>query len=72
MSTRICMCCGEPMGEKGNVHPPNSNICVSCLSLPNGVPESSMSSFPDFDTKTLVEVDFHPVTAEPVKASARG
>ena len=60
------------MGEKGDAHPLNSNICVSCFSLPDGVPESSMSSFPDSDTETLVEVDFRPVTAEPVKASAYG
>jgi hypothetical protein len=60
------------MGEKGEAHPLNVNICASCFSLPEGVPESSMSSFPDLDAKTLVEVDFHPVTAEPVKASAHG
>ena len=72
MSTRICMCCGEPMGEKGDAHSLNPNICASCVSLTNEVPESSMSNFPDFDDKTLVEVDFRPVTAEPVKASAHG
>jgi hypothetical protein len=60
------------MGEKGGARSLNSNICVSCFSLPDGVPESSMSSSPDFDTETVVEVDFRPVIAEPVKASAHG
>jgi hypothetical protein len=60
------------MGEKGDAHSLNPNICAFCLSLPDEVPEFSMSNFPDFDDKTLVEVDFRPVTAEPVKASANG
>jgi hypothetical protein len=60
------------MGEKGDAHSLNPNICASCFSLPDAVPESSMSSFPDLDDKTLVEVDFRPVTAGPVKASAHG
>jgi hypothetical protein len=60
------------MGEKGNAHPLNPNICASCLSLPDELPESSISNFPDFDDKTLVEVDFRPVTTEPTKASAHG
>jgi len=72
MITRICMCCGEPMGETGDAHPLNRNICASCLSLTDEVPESSVSNFPDFHGKTLVEVDFRPVTAEPVEASAHG
>jgi hypothetical protein len=60
------------MGENGDAHSLNPNICVSCFSLPDEVPEPSPSSFPDLDNKTLVEVDFRPVTAEPVKASAYG
>ena len=72
MSTRTCVCCGEAMGEKGGAHPINSNICVSCFSLPDGVPESSMSNFPDFDAERLVKLDFYPATEESVKASALG
>jgi hypothetical protein len=72
MSTRICKCCGEPMGEKGDARSLNVNLCASCFSLPDGVPESNMSSFPDSDDKTLMKVDFHAVTAEPFKASAHG
>jgi hypothetical protein len=48
------------MGEKGDAHSLNPTICASCFSLPDGVPESSMSSFPDLDAKTLVEVDYSP------------
>ena len=46
------------MGEKGGAHPLNSNICASCFSPPDGMPESSMSNFPDFDDNTLVEGDY--------------
>ena len=60
MSTCICKCCGEPIGEKGDAHSLNPNVCASCSSPSDGVPESSMSSFSDFADKTLEEVDFHP------------
>jgi hypothetical protein len=72
MSLCICRCCGKPIGEKGCAHSRNPNICASCFSLSDEVPESGIPSFPDFDDKTLVEVDFHPITAEPVKAFAHG
>ena len=58
------------MGEKGNAHPLNPNICASCLSLLDELPKPSISDFPDFDDKRLVMVDFRPVTTEPTKASA--
>ena len=59
------------MAEKGNALSRDPNVCASCSSLSDGMPESNMSSFPDFNDKRLVEVDFHPVKAEPVTASAR-
>jgi len=34
------------------------------------MPESNVSSFPDFDDKMLVEENFHPVMAEPIAAFA--
>ena len=71
MSIRTCLCCGEPMAEKGNALSLHPNMCASCSSLSDGMPESNMSGFPDFDDKRLVEVDFHPVMAEPVTAFAR-
>ena len=64
MSLRICMCCGEPIAEKGGALSRNPNICASCSSLSDGMPESAMSGFPDLDDKMLAEVDFPHVTAE--------
>ena len=63
MKLRICIYCGEPMPEKGDAHSRNPNACASCSSLSDGLPESGMSSFADFDDKLLVEVAGHPVTA---------
>jgi hypothetical protein len=34
------------------------------------MPESNMSSVSDYDGKSLVEKDFHPVMTEPVTALA--
>jgi len=55
------MCCGEPMAEKGSPLSRNPNICASCSSLSDGVPESGMSSFAHFDDKLLREVNVHHV-----------
>ena len=64
MSLRICMCCGEPMTEKGNALSRNPNICASCSSLCDGMPESSISSLPDCDEKMLAELGIPQVPAE--------
>lgn len=72
MSLRICMCCGEPIAEKGNALSRNPNMCASCSSMSDGMPESNMSSFPDSDDSSLVALDAHPVTTESVTAFARG
>ena len=71
MSLLICKCCGEPIAEKGNTLSRNPNICASCSSMSDGMPESNMSSFPDSDDSMLVALDSHPVTAEPATAFAR-
>ena len=55
------MYCGESMAEKGNGHSRDPNTCASCSSLSDGLPESSMSSFADFDDTLLREVDVHQV-----------
>ena len=34
---RICICCGEPMVELGNVLSRNPNVCASCSSLADGM-----------------------------------
>ena len=58
MSLRICRCCGELMGEKDKALSRYPNQCVSCSSLFDGMPESNLSSFPDFNDKMLVEEDY--------------
>ena len=65
------MCCGEPIAKQGDAHSRNPNMCASCSSLSDGMPESSLSGFPDSDERMLVAVEFHPVGAEPVMAFAR-
>src|ERR1035437_519512 len=41
MSSRICRCCGEAMGEAGNALSLNPNVCASCASMADGVGESN-------------------------------
>ena len=48
------------MAEKGNTFSRHPNLCASCSSLSDEMPEANMSSFPDFDDKVLVEEDFSP------------
>ena len=60
MSLRICMCCGEPIAEKGNALFRYPNLCASCSSLSDGMADSAMSSVPDFDDTMLVEEDSSP------------
>ena len=42
MNSIICVCCGEPMPEKGNALSRNPNICASCSSLVDGMDEFSV------------------------------
>jgi hypothetical protein len=49
------------MPEKGDAHSRNPNTCASCSSLSDGLPESSMSSFADFDEKLARDVEVHQV-----------
>jgi len=42
MNSRVCVCCGEPMPEKGNALSRNPNICASCSSMADGMDESSV------------------------------
>ncbi|HWV99447.1 MAG TPA: hypothetical protein VNZ64_07100 [Candidatus Acidoferrum sp.] len=64
MSLRICVCCGEPIAEKGDALFRDPNICASCLSLADGMPDSAPSRSADFDAKMPLEADFPQVTAE--------
>jgi hypothetical protein len=40
VNPRVCMCCGEPISEKGNTLSRNPNMCASCSSLLDGMTES--------------------------------
>lgn len=42
MNSRICVCCGEPMADRGNALSRNPNVCASCSSLADGMDESSV------------------------------
>jgi len=44
MMLRICVCCGEPIQEKGNALSRNPNLCASCSSLCDGMNESDASA----------------------------
>ena len=37
ITVRICICCGEPMVERGNAMSRNPNVCASCSSLADGM-----------------------------------
>ena len=39
MKPRVCICCGEPISEKGNALSRNPNLCASCSSLTDGMEE---------------------------------
>jgi len=42
-TSRICICCGEPMVERGDALSRNPNVCASCSSLADGMEEASRS-----------------------------
>ena len=37
MNPIICICCGEPIAEKGAASDANPNVCVYCTSLLDGM-----------------------------------
>src|ERR1051325_8744346 len=47
MTSRICVCCGESIPEKGNVLSRNPNVCASCSSLMDGMEESDAQVAPE-------------------------
>jgi hypothetical protein len=65
MNSRICLCCGEPMSEKGNALSRNPNICASCSSLADGMEESSLPE----STGPVAET-IEPVAPEPIEQHA--
>lgn len=71
MSFRVCVCCGGTIRERGDVYSRNPNLCASCSSLTDGMPDSSLSGFPESIKRTVVRVDSHPAAVEPVKSVAR-
>jgi hypothetical protein len=47
MNYRICRCCGEPMGERGNALSLNPSVCASCSSMADGMEETGGSGLAD-------------------------
>jgi len=47
MKPSICICCGEPMNERGNALSRNPNVCASCSSLADGIDDSGIGDFAD-------------------------
>jgi len=47
MKPQICICCGEPMAERGHALSRNPNVCASCSSMADGMEESSIASVPE-------------------------
>ena len=50
ITVRICICCGEPMVERGNVLSRNPNLCASCSSMADGI---GMTSATDGHQSTI-------------------
>ena len=44
--SRICICCGEPMIERGNALSRNPNVCASCSSLADGMEADNEANMP--------------------------
>jgi hypothetical protein len=47
MTLRVCICCGEPMADRGHALSRNPNLCASCSSLADGMEEPSISNLPE-------------------------
>ena len=37
MNVAVCVCCGQPIAEKGRHHSRNPNICTACSDLAAGL-----------------------------------
>ena len=46
MNPSVCICCGEPIREPGNILSRNPNICASCSSLVDGMEEANLAPLP--------------------------
>ena len=49
---RVCVCCGEPMFERGNGLSRNPNVCASCSSLTDGMEEDRGQALRDRQRRT--------------------
>jgi hypothetical protein len=46
MKPRVCVCCGEPISDKGNALSRNPSLCASCSSLADGMGEADTPQSP--------------------------
>ncbi len=66
MRLQICICCGETIAGTRDAFSCNVNVCASCFSASDELPEPGASSVPDFDDKHEVWKDFLRVKEETV------
>ena len=64
MKPRICICCGEPMIERGNALSRNPNICASCSSLADGIEDTVAGELSDDEFPKSLMVSRSGVTEE--------
>ena len=67
MKPRICICCGEPLGETSHALSRNPNVCPSCSSLADGMDEPKAPETNDLERAKvwlLEETAAHAATAE--------
>src|SRR5262245_12692245 len=55
MRPRVCICCGEPMSERGGAFSRNPNMCASCSSMADGMGDETESGPPPIDAKEEIE-----------------
>lgn len=70
MNPRVCICCGEPIGEKSDALSRNPNLCASCSSLADGSDEAEFLLLTGPRATESRNTPGAPSTAQPVAAKA--
>jgi hypothetical protein len=51
MKAPVCICCGQPITEKGNDHSRNPNVCETCLNLADALETTNLPGQTDDSTQ---------------------
>ena len=54
---RVCICCGEPMLEKGSVPFDNPNVCAACSSVADELEERGTQPPEEFGRTPHLEAE---------------